>query len=85
MSDKSKNIEFGKRGEKLAEDHLISKGYKILKKNWRFKRAEIDIIAKDKEGILVFVEVKTRSYTYYGEPEVFVDQLIRAPRAQLTP
>jgi putative endonuclease len=80
MSDKSNNqtqnnnIEFGKRGEKLAVDYLIAKGYKILEKNWRFKRAEVDIIAKNNEGILVFVEVKTRSYTFYGEPEVFVDE-----------
>ncbi len=74
MSNKSNNISFGKRGEKLAADYLISKGYKILEKNWRFKKAEIDIIAKDNEGILIFVEVKTRSYTFYGEPEAFVDE-----------
>ena len=73
MSDRPNNIEFGRRGEKLAVDYLISKGYKILENNWRFKKAEIDIIAKDIDGILIFVEVKTRSYTFYGEPEVFVD------------
>ena len=74
MSSKSNNIAFGKRGEKIAIDYLVSKGYKILEENWRFKRAEIDIIAKDKEGVLIFIEVKTRSYTFFGEPEVFVDE-----------
>ena len=75
MSVKSNSkIEFGKRGEKIAADYLVSKGYTILEKNWRFKKAEIDIIAKDNEGILIFVEVKTRSYTYFGEPEAFVDE-----------
>ncbi len=60
--------EIGRIGENFAEQHLIGKNYKILEKNWRFKRAEIDIIAKQ-ELILVFVEVKTKSYSYYGEPE----------------
>ena len=66
------NKEIGIKGENLATDFLISKGYEILERNWRFKKAEIDIIAKHK-GILIFVEVKTRSYSYYGEPESFVD------------
>ncbi|MBK9737420.1 MAG: YraN family protein [Saprospiraceae bacterium] len=57
---------------KLGEDHaclfLQNIGYIILERNWRFSKAEIDIIAKDKD-ILVFVEVKARSYTFYGAPE----------------
>ncbi len=74
MSKKSGNIEFGKRGEELASAFLVSQGYQILERNWRFKKAEIDIIAKDKADVLVFVEVKTRSYTFFGEPEAFVDE-----------
>ena len=65
--------ETGKKGEKIAVDLLINKGYKILETNWRFSRAEIDIIAKVDE-ILVFVEVKTRSSDYFGQPEEFIDQ-----------
>ena len=65
------NKDIGRKGEELARIYLESKGYKILELNWRFSKAEIDIIAKDKE-VLVFVEVKTRSYTYFGEPEDFV-------------
>lgn len=64
----SKNIELGKRGESIAIDHLIEKGYIILETNWRFSRAEIDIIARDGQ-VLVFVEVKTRSTDFFGAPE----------------
>ena len=47
-------------GERLAVDFLISKGYKILTQNYRFKKAEVDILAQ-KDAYLVAVEVKTRS------------------------
>jgi len=60
--------EIGDLGENLAVDYLHDKGYTILTQNWRYSRAEIDIIAK-KEEILIFIEVKTRSYSYYGQPE----------------
>lgn len=63
----------GKRGEELAVSFLEKKGYQILELNWRYRRAEMDIIAKDR-GILVFIEVKTRNHNHYGEPEVAVDQ-----------
>ncbi|HHH52756.1 MAG TPA: YraN family protein [Bacteroidetes bacterium] len=69
----SHNLTIGKKGEEIAVEFLVEKGYLILERNWRFKKAEIDIIAKDKDGTLVFVEVKTRSYTYFGEPEAFVN------------
>lgn len=66
----SAHNQLGKRGEAMAVAALRSKGYLILAKNWRYKRAEIDIIAKDpKENCLVFVEVKTRSTNYFGYPE----------------
>ena len=62
------NIEIGKKGEELAENFLIKKGYKILEKNKRFSRfCEIDIIALDK-NTLVFCEVKTRKTTICGSP-----------------
>jgi putative endonuclease len=63
--------ETGNQGEQIAVDYLATKGYRILARNWRFSRAEIDIIAMHGD-ILVFVEVKTRSSTYFGEPEAFV-------------
>jgi len=67
----AKHIQLGNRGEKMAQAYLQKKGYKILECNWRFSRAEIDIIAKDGE-VLVFVEVKTRSDDYRGRPAEFV-------------
>ncbi len=65
--------EHGKWGENLAVAFLEKEGFEVISRNWRFKRAEIDIIAKEK-GILVFIEVKTRSGTYFGRPEEMVDQ-----------
>lgn len=52
------NIQKGKEGEKKAEDYLKEQGYRILYRNWRTRRGEIDLIA-EKDGTLVFVEVKT--------------------------
>ena len=60
--------ELGKKGEAAAARYLLGKGYKILEQNWRHKRDEIDIIATDGKFLLI-VEVKTRSTSYYGEPE----------------
>ena len=55
-----KHNEFGKEGEKLATDFLIDKGYAIKRKNYRYLKSEIDIIAQ-KEDILAIVEVRARS------------------------
>jgi len=52
--------ELGAKGEHLAENHLKEEGYTILCRNYRYQKAEIDIIAL-KEGILTIIEVKTRS------------------------
>ena len=62
----------GSIGEKMAVAYLQNKGYTILVSNWRHKYWELDIIAMDQD-ILVFVEVKSRSTTDYGNPEDFVD------------
>ena len=66
-----KHIEIGNKGEELAVEFLISKGFQILERNWRYNKAEIDIIAKDEYG-LVFIEVKTRTSSDFGQPEEFV-------------
>lgn len=69
---KSKNSHnLGVEGEKMAKKHLMEKGFVILQENWRFKKYEVDIIAKNND-LLIIVEVKTRSSTVFGEPEVFV-------------
>ncbi len=69
MSDK---IKTGTKGENLAANFLKQKGFEIVCRNYRFKHAEIDLIIR-KQDWLIFVEVKTRTSTDYGEPEDFVD------------
>ena len=61
----------GKKGEQLAVDYLVQHNYKIVKRNYRFDKAEVDIIAQ-KEDILAIVEVKTRSTLEFGNPQDFV-------------
>ena len=67
----SENIKTGDKGEKLAAEFLQGKGFEILEKNYRFKHAEIDLIIK-KDDWIIFIEVKTRTSSSYGEPEDFV-------------
>ena len=64
--------ELGKKGEKLAIAFLLKNDYKILETNYRYLKAEVDIIAK-KENILAVIEVKTRSTDYFGNPQDFVN------------
>ena len=66
-------MQTGGDGESAAADYLIAKGYEVLERNYRHGRAEIDLIVK-KKNWLVFVEVKTRSYSRFGFPEEFVDR-----------
>ncbi|MDR3713042.1 MAG: YraN family protein [Puia sp.] len=58
----------GGRGEELAAEWLIGHGYRIVHRNWRQGRYEVDIIACRK-NILHFIEVKTRSSHLFGLPE----------------
>lgn len=57
----------GARGEQLAVDHLVGRGYVIIECNWRCRAGEIDIVARDGDDT-VFVEVKTRSGMAFGHP-----------------
>ena len=52
----------------MSVDFLIGKRFKILNRNWRYKKAEIDIIAS-KKNILIFIEVNTRKSDYFSRPE----------------
>ncbi|MEM9686939.1 MAG: YraN family protein [Bacteroidota bacterium] len=60
--------EFGRKGEQLATAFLSENGYTILERNYRFQKAEIDIIAI-KEGILAIVEVKSRGHAPVVNPQ----------------
>ncbi|HID55979.1 TPA: YraN family protein, partial [Candidatus Poribacteria bacterium] len=71
MSDTQKEVqtkkEIGLLGEEIAADFLRRKGYRLLERNIRIGRGEIDLVALDGET-LVFVEVKTRKGLRYGHP-----------------
>lgn len=62
----------GFMGELLAAEKLRQEGYVILERNYRCSVGEIDLVARE-EGILVFVEVRTRSSEAYGTPLETVD------------
>jgi len=66
-------LEQGMRGEQFAVEFLASQGFQVIDRNFRIRGGEIDIIAietdsQTKEKTLVFLEVKTRSSTDFGEP-----------------
>lgn len=64
----------GALGEQLAADHLSRNGYRILERNYRSRGGEVDIVARDRDGCIVFVEVKTRRNLAYGLPQLAVTQ-----------
>ncbi|NNF59201.1 MAG: YraN family protein [Rhodothermaceae bacterium] len=70
----------GAHGEDLAADYLEAKGYRVLDRNYRFMREEIDLVCflpaerYEDGGELVFVEVKTRRGHGFGRPEEAVDR-----------
>ena len=58
----------GKTGEREVESYLKSRGYRILERNWRIKEGELDLVVEDRDGMIVFVEVKARSSISHGDP-----------------
>ncbi len=65
MSDHN---ETGNKGEKVAQEFLIKKGYRILDVNWRYQFKEIDIVAQ-LNNTVVFIEVKTRATLAFELPQ----------------
>jgi putative endonuclease len=68
----------GRWGEELAAGYLGERGYSIIERNRRTPYGEIDLVVhapgQQGEGMVVFVEVKTRSSASFGHPEVSVDR-----------
>ena len=62
----------GERGEALAWNFLRKQGYSILEKNYRTRFGEVDVVAQ-KQGVLIFLEVKTRRDSRFGLPSEAVD------------
>jgi len=74
----AKHYEFGKEAEIRAAKFLEEKNYEILKRSWRYLKAEIDIIAKDlNSNQIVIVEVKARNFNPLVEPEEAVTKTKR--------
>jgi len=66
------NKDFGDWGEQIAVDYLISNNIKVIGRNIRTRYGEIDILGQ-KDGIIIFFEVKTRRTEEFGNPEDAVD------------
>lgn len=66
------SMTFGKESEQVAATYLQQHGYRILHRNYRIARGEIDLVA-DHHGTLVFVEVKARRSMRFGSPAQAVD------------
>jgi|WetSurMetagenome_2_1015567.scaffolds.fasta_scaffold00008_23 putative endonuclease len=62
----------GREGENEAVDYLLSQGYFIVSRNYRTKQGEIDCIANDPNGVLVFLEVKCARSDALGNPAFWV-------------
>ncbi len=72
MAKKSKRS-IGNEAEELACQFLQKQGWEILNRNYYAGRAEVDIIARD-DNVIVFIEVKMRSSTYFGSPIEHVNE-----------
>ena len=67
----------GQEAERIAMCYLNDKGFVKQAQNYRFQRAEVDLIARKKDCLL-FVEIKMRSKNDYGYPESFVSNKKKA-------
>ena len=63
----------GNRGEAETAKYLRKNGYTLLASQWRCRFGELDIVARDKQGTICFVEVKLRSAGSIAMPREFVD------------
>lgn len=67
LTETSAKTALARKGEELAYQHLIAKGYQVLHRNYRIGQGELDIIARH-QGMVVFVEVKTRESDFLTDP-----------------
>jgi putative endonuclease len=73
--------DLGRLGEDCAAAFLTDAGYRLLERNWRCSQGEIDLVV-ERDGEVVFVEVKTRSGVGFGHPfeEITAEKLARLRR-----
>jgi len=72
-AQKSEHLCLGERGEDIAAEYLLKKGYIIIEQNWRLRHKELDIIAVD-DNELVAVEVKTRTEPVLDDPILSINR-----------
>lgn len=65
--------DFGKKAEEFAAEYLQKNGYKILVRNFRYQKAELDLVA-EKDSLIVVVEVKARSTDVFNLPQEAVNK-----------
>lgn len=63
------NIRTGNLGENIAAEFLLSRGCRILERNYRSRGGEVDIVAMAIDGTILFVEVKSRRNLSFGVPQ----------------
>ncbi|MBN3041023.1 MAG: YraN family protein [Candidatus Omnitrophica bacterium] len=85
---KKERLILGRLGEDIAEIFLESKGYRIIKRNFRSRYSEIDLIARDRKKNLILVEVRTRTSQEFVSPEESINsdklrRLVRSAKAYL--
>lgn len=67
-------LKLGETGEQYVANYLTTNGNQILSRNWRIREGELDIVAIDQDGLIIFVEVKTRTSIAFGDPLESIDQ-----------
>ena len=72
MSTKAHQL--GQAGEEAAAAFFLRQGYELLYRSYRHGRAEVDLVVRKEQKLLVFVEVKARSSSQFGYPETFVTE-----------
>lgn len=83
-TEHGKRQRIGQQGEDIAVAMLTGLGWEIMARNWRCTAGEIDVIARDPDGTVVFCEVKTRSGLGYGAPLEAITHRKRQKLRQLT-
>lgn len=69
----AKHNEIGKLGENIAETYLGSLDFCVVERNWKCPKGEIDLIVTN-SNLILFVEVKTRTNSFWGTPEKAVSE-----------
>jgi putative endonuclease len=73
VTQRHSNQEIGRWGERVAEEFLVRKGFRLVGRNVRMPSGEVDLIVENKD-LIVFVEVKTRTQLGAGFPEESVTE-----------